>query len=139
MMRQFVPGLLLAILLAACSSPPAPAKPSLVGRWEPVTATLGGKDYPVVNFDGAKLKLTDDAYDFAGDKGAYQLIPGGFPSKMDIHGVEGPNAGRTIPAIYQLDGDQLSICYQLGKGDRPGGFKSPEGTKVLLIRYTRVP
>jgi hypothetical protein len=46
-------------------------------------------------------------------------------------------AGRTILAIHELQGDQLTICYQLGPGERPGGFTSPKGSKVLLVRYKR--
>jgi len=57
---------------------------------------------------------------------------------MDIHGREGPHAGRTIQAIYELAGEQLTICYQLGSGERPTEFKSARGSQVLLVRYQRV-
>jgi len=57
---------------------------------------------------------------------------------MDIRGREGPNAGRTIQAIYELAGEQLTVCYQLGSGERPSEFKSAKGSQVLLVRYLRV-
>jgi len=56
-----------------------------------------------------------------------------------IHGEVGPNAGRTIPAIFELSGDRLTVCYQLGKGERPAAFDSKLGPQVLLIHYKRVP
>ena len=58
---------------------------------------------------------------------------------MDIHGQKGPNAGRTIRAIYALEDDQLIVCYQLGTGERPDGFETPKGSQVLLVRYQRMP
>ena len=66
------------------------------------------------------------------------MLAAGRPAAMDIHGQEGPNAGRTIQAIYQLAGDQLTVCYQLGAGERPAEFKSPAGSQVLLVHYRRV-
>jgi uncharacterized protein (TIGR03067 family) len=130
--------LLLTLALANCRSVPR-ARPSLVGRWAPVSAELAGQPFPVANFAGATLQLTGDSYDFAGDKGTYSLLGGHSPAAMDIHGREGPNAGRTIPAIYALTGDSLTIGYQLGAGERPAAFASPVGSHVLLVRYQRAP
>jgi uncharacterized protein (TIGR03067 family) len=137
MIERVLPALLFALSLAGCTS--APTGATLAGHWGPVTAELGGKDFPVANFDGGTLLLTADRYDFAGDNGTYQLLPGGPPAQMDIHGQVGPNAGRTIPVIYLLAGDQLTVCYQLGPGERPSDFTSPPGSKILLVRYKRLP
>ena len=76
----------------------------------PVSAELGGQTFPVANFGGAILRLTTDTYEFAGDKGTYSVLSKGSPARMDIRGREGPNAGRTIPAIYALAGGQLTVC-----------------------------
>jgi uncharacterized protein (TIGR03067 family) len=137
MIKRVLPALLFALSLAGCTS--TPTGPSLVGHWGPVTAELGGKDFPVANFDGGTLMLTADRYDFAGDNGTYELLPGGPPKQMDIHGQIGPNAGRNIPVIYLLEGDQLTVCYQLASGERPKEFVSPQGSKILLVRYKRLP
>lgn len=126
-------GVLAVLSLAACAP-----RPSLAGEWAPASAELGGQDFPVATFQGANLKLTANTYDFAGDKGTYAVLPGSRPAPMDIRGQEGPNAGRTIQAIYQLSGDQLTICYQLGTGERPAEFKTPKGSQVLLVHYRRV-
>jgi uncharacterized protein (TIGR03067 family) len=128
---------LTAITLAGCSSTQS-ASPTLAGRWAPQSAELGGKVFPVANFGGANLRLTTDTYEFAGDQGTYSVLPGSPPAKMDIRGQEGPNAGRTIQAIYNLADEQLTVCYQLGPGERPGEFKSETGPQVLLIHYKRV-
>jgi len=138
MSRRLLTGLLTTLVLAGCSKAP-PASPTLAGEWTPVSAALGGADFPVANFGGATLKLTANTYELASDKGTYALVTTDPPAKMDIRGTEGPNAGRSIPAIYALSADTLTICYQLGEGERPGEFASPAGSRVLLVRYTRVP
>lgn len=127
-------ALLLTCALGACAN-----SPKLAGTWAPEHATLGGTELPVTAFDGATLKLTDHSYDFKGDVGTYSLVPGTHPPQMDIKGTQGPNAGRTIPAIYELHGDALSICYQLdAAGARPTTFAAPKSTKIFLVEYKRV-
>lgn len=132
----FLPVSLLALTLAACAGVP-PRFPPLAGQWMPQSAELGGRDLPLSSFAGATLNLTTDSYEFGGDQGTYTIAEWSSSGEMDIHGVSGPNAGRTIPAIYELDGDELKLCYQLGSGERPDGFDSPEGSQVLLVRYRR--
>ena len=70
--------------------------------------------------------------------GTYTVVSTTPPAQMDIHGQKGPNAGRTIQTIFELAGDQLTVCYQLGSGERPSEFKSAAGPQVLLIHYQRV-
>jgi uncharacterized protein (TIGR03067 family) len=134
MKRRALLGLV-CVALTGCSHT-APAA-TLGGQWTPVSAELGGQDFPIANFAGATLRLTSDTYEFGGDKGTYSVLSTSSPAQMDIHGSQGPNAGRTIPAIYGVAGDQLTVCYQLGSGPRPSDFSSPTGTRVLLVHYRR--
>jgi len=127
-----------ALALTACSGGKTTV-PSLTGAWAPQVAQLGGQELPIATFQGANLNLTADTYEFAGDKGTYTLGSTSKPAQLDIVGKEGPNAGRTIQAIYELTGDQLNVCYQLGPGERPRTFESLAGTQVFLVRYKRVP
>jgi len=139
--RRVLSGLLFTLAFASCTSNPRPiplAGPTLAGQWAPVSAELGGQEFPVANFEGATLRLTANTYEFAGDKGTYAVLSVNPPAKMDIRGQEGPNAGRTLLAIYALAGDQLTVCYQLGSGERPSGFTSSNGSRVLLVRYKRI-
>ncbi len=110
---------------------------ALAGRWLPLSAELGGNDLPVASFGGATLLLTVDTYEFGNDRGSYEIVGVDRPAAMDIHGRDGPNAGKTIPAIFALDGDQLTVCYQLGGDGRPAGLFSQTGTQVLLVHYSR--
>ena len=56
---------------------------------------------------------------------------------MIIVGIDGPNKGRTFPAIYELTEDTLRICYDLSGAKRPTDFKAPAGTKLYLVTYLR--
>jgi uncharacterized protein (TIGR03067 family) len=139
MQRRLVVAGFVLLVLGACMSK-KPVTPNLTGTWAPDSAMLGGAPLPIPAFNGAKLILTDSTYEFGGDKGIYTLPGAGTPAAMDITGREGPNAGRTIPAIYQLSGSVLTVGYQLDKaGARPASFTSPAGTQILVVRYQRVP
>jgi uncharacterized protein (TIGR03067 family) len=139
MKHRRLAGLVLFLAaLTGCNNAP-PGGTNLAGQWIPITAMLSGIDFPVSNFGSAKLQLTKDTYDFAGDKGTYTLFPEATPPKMDIVGTEGPNQGKTIPAIYKLEGGVLTICYQLGNGERPTEFVSPPGMRILLVSYKQAP
>lgn len=143
MSRRILCGLMLSFAAAGCFArearvdPDIPPSAVLAGYWTPVSAVMGGKEFPVANFGGARLHLTGQAYEFAGDQGTYDVVSVAPPARMDIHGEQGPNAGKLIPAIYQVNGDQLDISYQLGPGVRPHDFTSPNGSQILLIHYRR--
>lgn len=137
MNRRQLPGLLILLGgLAACTTRPT-AGDALVGRWQPVSAQLGGQELPIASFQGAVLVLRPGGYAFGNDQGSFSLGAAGPPAQMDIQGTVGPNAGKAIAAIYSVQDDALVICYQLGTGPRPRAFESPPGSQLLLVRYRR--
>ena len=73
----------------------------------------------------------------APDRGTYTLDSDAKPKGMTITGTEGPNRGKTFPAIYELNGDTLRICYDLSGAKRPTEFKTSAGTKLYLVTYNR--
>ena len=123
--------------LAGCAAPPGPKSTGLTGKWSPITAFLGGKPFPLVTLQGPLL-VTDDRFEFGGDKGLYRIQATSRPAQLDIRGIEGRNAGREVAAIYELKGDELVVCYQLGAGGRPTDFTSPHGSRILLMHYKRI-
>lgn len=87
------------------------------------------------------LKMTDGKYAVlvgeAPDNGTYTLDAATVPKSITVTGTAGPNQGRTFPAIYELEGDTLRICYDLSGAKRPTEFKSVAGTKLYLGTYNR--
>ncbi|MBS0660813.1 MAG: TIGR03067 domain-containing protein [Verrucomicrobia bacterium] len=109
----------------------------LNGRWEPQRAILSGSEIPREALPGLALELTDGAYRVGHDFGRVVLVEVGPPLAIDIIGEFGPNAGRTLHAISQLEGDTYRVCYELGDGPRPTEFASPRGAMRLLIEFQR--
>jgi uncharacterized protein (TIGR03067 family) len=113
------------------------------GTWIPVTAELGGQKLPDDFLKDTKLVLSAGRYTYHTqqlDQGTYKLIPTKEPKAlkaMDVTGVEGPNKGRTLLAIYELAGDTMRICYDLDGKLRPDAFTTRAGTQQLLIIYKR--
>jgi uncharacterized protein (TIGR03067 family) len=107
----------------------------------PVKADLGGQPMTDAVLKTISLKLDSGKYDVAvagePDKGTYTLDATSQPKGMTITGTEGPNQDRTFPAIYELNGDTLRICYDLSGAKRPAEFKSVTGTKLYLVTYNR--
>ena len=85
------------------------------------------------------LKLENGKYEvFVGefpDRGTYTIDPA--THSMTVTGTEGPNQGKTFPAIYEIKDDTLRICYDLSGMKRPTEFKSLAGTKLYLVTYHR--
>src|SRR4051812_15088233 len=97
----------------------AAAPPSIVGKWEIVRAELDAEPVPELVIQKTQLELSDRLYavHFDGqvaDRGHYILSAGEPHTTITLHCTEGPNLGRIIPAIYQVAGDRLRICYGFG-------------------------
>ena len=107
------------------------------GNWIPVSFEINGQKLPEESFKNTQLVLTDGNYKYQNDQGTYKLIPTEKPKAMDITGTAGPNQGKTILAIYELTGDTLRICYDLGGKTRPSEFSTMAGTKQFLAYYKR--
>ena len=133
------PGVVAISLLAA----DAPVKNSVEGDWVPVKAELGGQAMDEALLKTISMSLEKGKYhvSVAGnpDDGTYELQPATNPKTMVVHGTEGPNKGRAIPAIYDLTGDTLSICFDLSRTNAhtPKEFKSTAGTRLYLVTYQR--
>src|ERR1051325_9824303 len=57
---------------------------------------------------------------------------------FDLEFVEGPEAGNSSYGIYQLHGDQLTICLGLTGAPRPKSFSTKKGSGHALERLRRV-
>jgi uncharacterized protein (TIGR03067 family) len=111
------------------------------GTWLPVEAELGGQKFPDEVLKTLKLMVSDGKYTVTVgekiDKGTIKLEPSSKPKAMDVTGTEGPNKGKTFPAIYELTGDTLRVCYDLEGKKRPTEFKTVKDTQQFLVTYKR--
>jgi uncharacterized protein (TIGR03067 family) len=110
---------------------------SLHGTWLPIRAELDGEAAPDLALQRMELVLQPDAYmvRFAGtvhDSGTFLQTA----STLILTAQQGANTGRVIPAIYQLAGDRLRICYGID-GIAPTGFATQSGSQRYLVTYRR--
>jgi uncharacterized protein (TIGR03067 family) len=141
MRRGVVLGLALVLLLSPVATSDDKDGDGLQGTWLPATAELAGKPFPEEVRKSLKLVVKDDKYTVTAgksvDQGTVKLNPAAKPKELDITGVEGPNKGKTILAIYERDGDTLRVCYDLGGKERPKEFMTREGAQLFLVTYKR--
>jgi uncharacterized protein (TIGR03067 family) len=128
-------------LLNAFTAGPLDDAKAVQGSWQPVRAELAGQPMADAVLKIIRLKLDHGKYEvFVGsepDRGTYTLDTKSKPRGMSVTGTEGVNQGKTFPAIYELKGDTLRICYDLSGAKRPTGFKSVAGSKLYLVTYAR--
>jgi uncharacterized protein (TIGR03067 family) len=135
-------SLALAAFLAACAPGSTDDAKAVQGRWKAVTGELAGQPMTEAVLKTISLKLDNGKYEvFVGgnpDRGTYTMDATSKPKGITITGTEGPNRGKTFPAIYELKDDTLRICYNLSGGKRPTEFKSFAGTKLYFATYNRM-
>lgn len=116
-------------------------EPSVIGVWQMIRAELSGESAPELVTAKTTIELCDGQYlvRYAGqvvDRGTFELGAAIECPTFVLHGKEGPNAGRSIPCLYQLRGDRLRVCYGLD-GTAPDGFATVGGDQRYLAVYRR--
>lgn len=116
------------------------SSPQLEGTWEMMRAETDGEAATDLLALGVVLTLAGGGYvvHFGGqvaDRGNYALKPA-EPTALTLKGAEGPNAGRTIPCLYQLMGNRLRVCYGLD-GVAPTSFVTKGTPHRYLAIYRR--
>ena len=93
----------------------------LTATWTPIRQEIGGKELPAVAFKNQQLIISDSNYTVVAesvDKGVVKYNN----NKMDIYGKEGVNTGKHFTAIYKIENEQLTICYNLAGNNYPEAF-----------------
>jgi len=133
--------LVLGVSLKAFATDSVGDAKAVQGNWKLVKAELAGQPMTDAVLKSIRLQLDSGKYEVlvgvGADRGTYTIDATSKPKSMTITGTEGPNRGKTFPAIYDLKGDTLRICYDLSGTKRPTEFKSVAGTKFYLVTYNR--
>ena len=124
------------LLLAADAPKDDTAK--IQGTWKVVSAEDSGRKAPEESIKDLKWTITKDSITYkVGPKTTrwiFRLDPDKKPKWIDL--TEGE---RTRPAIYELDGDTLKVCFGEGsQKERPTAFESkPNSPNDVLIVLKR--
>lgn len=113
----------------------------LQGVWEITGGELNGSTISSFDLPSLVVAITDQSYrvdrDGAIDTGTFTIDPAKQPKQMDIRPKTGDDEGRTLLAIYEVDGDSLRICYASESAGRPSAFATEPDSGRLLINYKR--
>src|SRR6478672_702546 len=125
---------LLVPAVALHSGADAPKKPPadgdrIQGVWNLVSSERGGKAEAGDERQPLQIEFTAESFRFRLPAGArhsqpYKLDAGTTPKAIDWvpGGKNGPS--KSVPGIYELDGDTLKICWGEGDKERPREFKT---------------
>ncbi len=115
----------------------------LDGTWVPVAADVAGKPLYVGELRVKYFVLDSGGYSIIDrtnrvvDSGSYRVNDAAQPATLDIVGRDGPAAGRTLLAIYRLDENSLTVCYDLDGDERPATMQPRQDQLLLSITYAR--
>lgn len=123
----------LLLLSGGCASPKNVTMNSekLNGTWIPVRQEMGGMELPPPAFVNQKLIISDSEYTVIAestDKGIVKYSG----NKMDIYSKEGVNAGKHFTAIYKIENEQLTVCYNLAGNSYPETFET-QGKPLFFL------
>ncbi len=131
--------LLMILQVGKCDDPKDSER--VDGTWVGSKAELKGKPFPEeltrtirIAVEKGKNKV---AVSGTFNEGNFKLDPSTKPKSLDLIATDGPNKGKQLLAIYELDGDTLKVCYDLTGKNRPKEFKTTEGSELYLATYKR--
>jgi len=114
---------------------------TFTGTWRPLRAELDGELAPKEALDSMQLLFGDGQYRVkfgreVSDQGTFVASQEENFWQLTLTGQKGINAGRVIPAIAQMRGDRIRICFGL-QGKRPADFTGALNSGCYLVNYRR--
>ncbi len=114
---------------------------SIDGSWTPFEAVMNGNPLPPDFIETFTLKINGTAYEIylgnSVDKGSVKFLPHAIPQAMDLNAEDGPNAGKKIPAIFKLQGNFLTVAYNMNSAERPHSFVSTKENNLYVVKYKK--
>jgi len=128
---------LLIFFAVSCSTSKNVMQNKMNGSWIPVQEEIGGTVLPKASFQTQKLIINDSNYTFTAESVDKGVVKWGG-DKMDIYGKEGINKGKHFTAIYKLENEQLTICYNLKGDSYPDAFTTKGKPMLFLCTFNRI-
>jgi len=131
-------GLAACVLLIAAEGKDKKAADPLTGTWKVTSLEVGGMD--VEQAKGSLFTFKDGKLTMKSEQGertsTYKLDTSKKPATIDTTSKNGDQEGRTRKGIFEVKGDELTLCVTFQGDDRPTKFAS-EDAGVGLIKLKR--
>jgi uncharacterized protein (TIGR03067 family) len=119
-------------------------KNPLDGKWVIESLTRDGKDESA-KYKGGTRGNTGEKYAMvppAGSEakaaeGTFSVDASKTPATIDMKPGSGQYKGKTLPGIYKLEGETLTIAFAEPGKDRPTAFESKPGGGVVLVVHKK--
>jgi uncharacterized protein (TIGR03067 family) len=94
---------------------------------QPMPAAMSASSNLLLDGDRFRMESPEATYD-----GIFTIDVEQEPHWIDIDFIEGPESGNRCEGLFQLDGDQLTICLGLAGSARPERFATTPGSGHAL-------
>jgi uncharacterized protein (TIGR03067 family) len=133
-MRRSLVLCLGAMMLIAADKPSDAVQKELSkfeGTWLFESLEVNGATVPADSLKTTRLVLKGDQFTMTDPMATYK---GTFKFDLiDMEFTEGPEKGKTIHAIYELEGDTYKVCLAMkGGAERPKEFAAKKGSGCAL-------
>jgi uncharacterized protein (TIGR03067 family) len=140
-------GLVIVVAAPNLKEPPKRV-PEIVGQWVVESVSLGGSvpaPAPVETVfeftaSGQWLIKREGVLDKSSSREVQYDAEASPPTIDGIHPQAAAGNGgrsRNFLGIYKVDGDTLTICFGGPNEQRPTKFESEDGSRVVLMTFTR--
>ena len=120
----------------------APKAEGVEGEWKVVQFLHGGVPHnpegPPATIVIKGNTMTVKERQCGDDVFALTLDPKASPATVDMREMRDGKPGELLPGIYLLEKDKLTICFSMGRMERPKEFKSVPGNHTGLLVIERV-
>jgi len=114
------------------------------GTWQLVYAETDGKTAPAERIQSVRVEIKQNSHSvYFGDKEvahdiSFTIDPTAMPRTTDDTINEGPDKGKQIHGIYELEGDTLASCVAKVGQERPSKFSTAPSSGHSLRVFKRV-
>jgi len=119
----------------------------LQGTWKATRVTVNGTEVPgeVLKSITVTIRGNEINTAFKGDdqdmnqKAGFKLDPSKKPKQIDLVPEDGPEKGKRLEGIYEIEGDtfRMAIAPPVGGGKRPENFNAGEGSTAFVMTFQR--
>jgi uncharacterized protein (TIGR03067 family) len=114
----------------------------LQGTWQAVSGETDGQPLPEDSVKQVRVIIKGDEIHLKPNRSenrvTFTLDPTKKPKLLSMTAQDGPDKGKTVPVIYELEGDRLKLCFDTRTGQKePTEFATKPGSGLLLFVLKR--